>query len=81
MNMKATQFTTTAGFFMRKTEVFPSDIESVGALKVNVSDVTGHGKLSRLRRRAHRLVVLQFGTNGTGMPKGLFDGHIYGCRA
>ena len=38
MNMKATQFTTTAVFFMRKTEVFPSDIESVGALKVNVSD-------------------------------------------
>ena len=36
--MKATQFTTTAVFFMRKTEVFPSDIESVGALKVNVSD-------------------------------------------
>lgn len=36
--MKATQFTTASGFFMRKTEVFPSDIESVGALKVNVND-------------------------------------------
>ena len=32
--MKAIQYTTAERFFMRKTEVFPSDIESSGVLKI-----------------------------------------------
>ena len=35
--MTVSQYTTTDKFFLRKTEVFASDIETIGALKVHVS--------------------------------------------
>ena len=35
--MKAIQYTTAERFFMRKTEVFPSDIESSGVLKIKTN--------------------------------------------